>query len=138
MNTKDVGERSEAMVIAKFMQAGFVVLTPLGDNQRYDFAIDEDGVFTRIQVKTAKMFDNSYIRAHTCSSSYHRGGTKKLYKGEADLFALYCPTNDSIYIVPVNAVGFDVALRISATKNNQMKSVRLAKDFTFESWVAQR
>lgn len=39
-NSKSIGERSEAMALAHFLQLGWVVLLPFGDNQRYDLVID--------------------------------------------------------------------------------------------------
>ena len=37
-NSKAVGEKSEAVVLANFLLKGWVVLQPFGDNQRYDFS----------------------------------------------------------------------------------------------------
>jgi hypothetical protein len=40
-NTKEVGERSEAQIIAKLLRDGKnVVLLPFGDNQRYDLVLE--------------------------------------------------------------------------------------------------
>ncbi len=51
-NTK--GEISEAAIITRFLQLGYIVLTPYGGNQRYDLVIeDADGNFWRIQCKSA-------------------------------------------------------------------------------------
>ncbi len=51
-NTK--GNISEAAIITRFLQLGYVVLTPYGGNQRYDLVIeDADGNFWRIQCKSA-------------------------------------------------------------------------------------
>src|SRR5260370_37668620 len=52
-NNKTIGERSEAIIIAKFLEVGYGVLTPFGDNRRYDLVIEgADGNFYRIQCKT--------------------------------------------------------------------------------------
>ena len=57
MNSKDVGEISEGMVLAALLRARKIVLRPFGDNQRYDLVVDEDGTFVRIQCKTARLKD---------------------------------------------------------------------------------
>ena len=97
MNTKQIGDTSEAMVIARLTQNGYVVLKPLGDNQRYDLAIEFYGKFYRCQVKTAALKDNGTITFPTCSTYAHRGGKRKNYVGQADYIFVYCPGNDSVY-----------------------------------------
>ena len=55
-NNKTKGERSEAIIIAKLLEVGYGVLTPFGDNRRYDLVIeDADGKFWRVQCKTGWM-----------------------------------------------------------------------------------
>ena len=49
-HTDKTGDISEAAIIARLLQSGYVVLTPYGKNHRYDLAIeDADGQFWRIQ-----------------------------------------------------------------------------------------
>jgi len=52
-NPKAIGERSQAYIIARLLEAGYNVLIPYGDNMRYDVVIeDADGQFWRVQSKT--------------------------------------------------------------------------------------
>lgn len=53
MHTKQIGDISEAMVAAVLLRSGRVILKPIGDNQRYDLVIDNNGKFLRVQCKTA-------------------------------------------------------------------------------------
>ena len=39
-NPKAIGERSQAAIIFKLLEAGYNVLTPYGDNTRYDLVIE--------------------------------------------------------------------------------------------------
>ncbi len=55
MNTKQIGEITEACILAILLKAGYVVLTPFGDNQRYDLVIERDGVFQRVQCKSSSV-----------------------------------------------------------------------------------
>jgi PD-(D/E)XK endonuclease len=49
-----MGDVSEAAIITRLLQAGYVVLTPYGKQHRYGLVIeDADGRFWRIQCKTA-------------------------------------------------------------------------------------
>ena len=66
--------------------------------------------------------------------TYARVGGKphirKGYKGEADYFGVYSPDTGKVYLVPVDEVPGAIAkLRLHATKNNQQKGVRWAKDY---------
>lgn len=51
----------------EFMKLGYPVLTPYGDCQRYDFVVEINGKFYRIQSKTA---NDAYIRGITFASEY--------------------------------------------------------------------
>lgn len=131
-NSKSKGDCTEAMVLAALIKQGKVVLLPFGDNQRYDMAIDNlDGTFTRVQCKTARLStDGSTFAFKACSTYAHRGRTSKSYRGQADVFGVYCPTLDKVYLVPVGNCGEAlVTLRVGGTRNGQVKGVRLAKDF---------
>jgi PD-(D/E)XK endonuclease len=63
-NTNSIGDISEAAIITRFLQLGYVVLTPHGGNQRYDLVIeDADGQYWRIQCKTDRIEDNGTVVA---------------------------------------------------------------------------
>jgi hypothetical protein len=45
-DSKSVGERSEAIIMSRLLQVGYMVLTPFGESSRYDLVIeDADGRF---------------------------------------------------------------------------------------------
>jgi len=134
LNSKAKGERSEAAVLACLLKAGKIILLPFGDNQRYDLVIDEGtGEFTRVQVKTAKLdSDKQILKFKTRSSQAHRGRGQSDYKGQCELFAIYSPELDRVYVVPVDEVGRqECVLRLDAPKNGQLKGIRFAKDYLF-------
>jgi len=130
-NPKAVGERSEGQVLAAFLRAGKVVLTPFGDSQRYDMVLDEGGKFIRVQCKTGKIH-NGAITFPTSSTNWNQG-TRRDYRGQIDFFAVYEPTTDKVYLVPVMDVGTAAAsLRLAPSKNGQSKGVRMAADYEFK------
>ena len=129
MNTKAIGELSEAFVLAHFLKLGWIVLQPFGDNQRYDLVIDRGNGFETVQVKTAKLH-GSILYFKTCSSYAHRGNGKKGYKGQVDLFATYSPELNKVYLMPVDIIGSSsCSLRIEPSKNHQQKKTHLASEF---------
>jgi hypothetical protein len=94
MNSKEIGNISEAQCIAALLKRGKIILMPFGDNQRYDFVTDEgDGIFCRYQCKTGRI-NNGCILFSTSSSQAHRGKGKQSYIGQIENFAVYCPDND--------------------------------------------
>ena len=134
-NPKAVGERSEAIIMAKLVELGYEVLKPFGDNLRYDLVIeDADGKFWRIQCKTGRS-NGEYIEFAPASLYYHTRAGKtvngsKSYHGQIDYFAVYCRETRGVYLVPVSHTGTSqVSLRLVPTKNNQEKNVRWAKDY---------
>src|SRR5579864_891202 len=61
---KQLGERSQAHIIARLLEVGYTVLTPYGDSSRYDLVVeDAEGQFWRIQCKTARIEDNGTVVA---------------------------------------------------------------------------
>src|SRR4029077_4235086 len=51
----DVGQRTEAAVLAELVKRGHRVLIPFGVNHRYDLLLDLGGRFVRVQCKTGKL-----------------------------------------------------------------------------------
>src|SRR5690349_15141913 len=55
-NTNSIGDASESAITTRFIQLGYIVLTPFGGNQRYDLVIENaEGDLHRVQCKTARM-----------------------------------------------------------------------------------
>lgn len=68
---KAVGEQSEAIITARFIEIGYHVLIPYGDNLRYDLIIeDANGRFWRIQCKAGHTINNEASITFSASSSY--------------------------------------------------------------------
>jgi hypothetical protein len=125
---KAQGELSEVMILAALVKKGYIVLAPYGDNQRYDYVIDQNGVFSRVQVKTGRIKNGSIIFP-VCSSAIHtKNGTRRAYHGEIEYFAVYCPDNEKCYLVPKEDVNTntEASLRLEPTRNKQIKNVRMA------------
>jgi hypothetical protein len=111
----DVGTRTKAIIAA---------------NQRYDLVLDIDGSFARVQCKTGRLrngcvnFSAQSVRANT------RKVNTRPYKGEIEMFLVYCPETDRIYAIPIDeATSSQSYLRIAPTANGQGKGVRWARDY---------
>lgn len=133
--SEKIGEKTQATVMNELVNRDVVVSIPWGDNQRYDLIIEILGSLYRVQVKTARFLKGT-VEFATASSYSHRGGTRKGYKGQADLFMCYCKETGTVYVVPVDEVGESaVRLRVNEPKNNQTKNVRFAKNYTLDLFL---
>jgi hypothetical protein len=132
-DTNQIGEISEAAIIVRFLQLGYVVLTPYGGNQRYDLMIeDEDEKLWRVQCKTGWIDESSTLIKFDTANHNVTGSNRQMrhYRGQCDYFAVYCENLNKVYLIPVDQVGTTRAhLRLDTPKNNQGKLVRWAKDY---------
>lgn len=134
MNSKQIGDISEAFVTAHFLKAGFTVLKPIGDNLRYDMVIDRGKGFETVQVKTACFLKARGVLHIPLANSYgHRGRQRKSYQGEVDLIAAWSPDFGEMYLIEIKTIGnmSGIYLRIAETKNRQVEGVKMAKDYVF-------
>jgi hypothetical protein len=126
----DVGQRSEAIILAELVKRGYRVLLPYGTNHRYDLVIDVGDRFVRAQCKTGRLrrgvieFNTASIRANT-----KRAYQKPYDADEIDLFLVYCPDTDRVYAVDIGeAASFMTGLRVDPVANGQAKRIRWAAD----------
>src|SRR5687768_9898995 len=118
---------------AGLASAGHAFAVPFGENTRYDLILDEGDELYRVQCKTGRLRDGA-IRFATCSSyAHHRnpGATQRPYFGEVDYFAVYCPENGGVYLIPIADIPSRrmATLRVDAPRNNQWRFVRLAANY---------
>lgn len=129
MHTTDIGQRTEAIILAELVKRNLPVLLPFGSNHRYDLVVDDRGKFIRVQAKTASLSEGK-ISFNAQSIHAHRGKPCRAYDDEADLFGVYCPSNDMIYWIPVvEGMSAKPYLRVDPPANGQVKGVRWAKDY---------
>jgi hypothetical protein len=125
-NTKLTGDLSEITVMLALARMGHAILMPYGENQRYDFVIEEDGKFSRVQVKTGRLRLGS-IMFNAQSTHAHRNGGARPYAGEIEFFGVYCPDVERVFLVPVDEVTKTLGcLRWEPTKNKQHRKIRWA------------
>jgi hypothetical protein len=126
----DVGQRTEAAILAEHVKRGYRVLVPFGVNQRYDLVIDTGERFLRVQCKTGRL-KNGRIHFRTVSTRVNtlRAFTRD-YHGDADLFLVYCPETDQVYALDVDeAAASQAVLRVDPTANNQVRGIRWAAEY---------
>jgi PD-(D/E)XK nuclease superfamily protein len=132
----DVGHRSEAMILAALVARGFQVWLPWSTNHRYDFLLEVDACYLKIQCKTGRLRNGAVeFNAHSIRSNMKQV-FRRSYVGEIDYFATYCPDTDGVYMVRCEAATpGQVTLRIEPTANGQHSGVRWAAQHELARWV---
>jgi len=131
-DTKSIGDRSEAMVLAALVRNGYLCSIPFGENHRYDILADDGERISRVQVKTGR-YRNGVVIVNCYSSHQHRrkGPTSmRPYFGEADFIGAYCPWNQKVYLLPeCEFVRSTAHLRILPAANYQIRMIRWASEY---------
>jgi hypothetical protein len=130
-----IGAIAQAKVLAALTVAGKVVLAPCVQIRPYDFVIEDGGHFFRVQCKTGRLFRGAVcFRPHRLRAAKRETGWERRvtdYRGAVDYFGVYCPENNSVYLVPMDMVTTPrvCTLRVNPPRNNQCKKIRWAKDY---------
>jgi len=131
-DTKAVGDRSEAMVLAALIRNGYRVSIPFGENNRYDLLADDGARIARVQVKTGRVRRGA-IAYNCCSTHGHRRSgplSTRSYRGEVDFIGVFCEELGKVYLVPEEEFARTRAhLRLVAPVNGQRRKLRWAHRF---------
>lgn len=138
MTTNDIGNVSEALVLAAYINAGFNVSVPFGNGCAYDLIVDTGRRLVKIQVKTGWPCQGCLLfkgQRRVRDTGYN--GMRRYEMGEVDFFAVHFPPAGSIYVVPFEVMGAHGRLRLTPVLNGQRKHIRWAADFTWEKHLEQ-
>ena len=138
MTSKDVGNITEVSCMLEFMKLGYPVLTPYGDCQRYDFVVEINSKFYRIQSKTANdaYINEGYI-VFRCDNTTTKNGKivhHSYDENEIDYFSTFY--DGKCYLIPVNECSREKRLRFTAPKNGQTRGITFASEYELEKVVA--
>lgn len=107
------------------------VLTPFGYSHRYDFVLDLNGRFYRIQCKTGRV-RNGAVAFNSCSMN-NVTREKRDYRGQIEFFAVLEPESGKVYLVPPDQIGKrEGYLRFEYPSTGQMSRITIADDFEIE------
>lgn len=129
-NSKTKGEISEAVILARLLKLGFSVSIPFGNNQRYDFIIDDGKKLYRVQCKTGRMV-NGCVSFMTCSKNGFTG-KRTNYRNQIEFFMVYSPDTGLVYRIPVEKTAVtQMLLRVSPKKGGNFTKINWSKDYVF-------
>jgi hypothetical protein len=129
------GDITEAAVLSALARHGLSVAIPFGQDDPYDLIVEtRDFRLVRVQCKTARLGRGGTLLFNSCSTD-HGGGTRD-YRGRADVFGVFCPALERVFIVPVeDTARYKTSLRLRPARNNQERRVRYADDYDIARWA---
>ena len=119
-NTVRQGEKSEQIFATKcFVEYGYMVSQPNGTAD-YDLVVDVDGSLKKVQVKSSiKGKGNFNICKGTNAVKSGKQGKYPYPQESIDFFAIHNIPNDDWYIIPRNATGDAITLRIALKREGK-------------------
>ena len=134
IDTKIKGNLTEMECMTAFMELGFEVSIPFGEDSRYDFIADVNDKLYKIQCKTSsEILDGEDVigikfkTVRQSGSNTTNWSRTKYEPNEVDFFAT--SYNKKCYLVPLNECSNEKTLRIRLPKNNQTKGISFLKDY---------
>lgn len=128
------GQVAEAIIKSELLLRDIPISIPEYDNEPYDFVVQISDSFYRIQAKTAHQNSEGTVRFETLrtvkqATGYRRRG----YSDEIDLFAVYNPILDEIYLIPIEETAKGkMEIRYKKPLNNQQVGVNWHSDFLLD------
>ena len=129
------GQATEAIVKSEFVVRGYSLLEPAYDNEPYDFVIEADDKFLRIQAKTARETATGTIQFETVSTKARSDGyVRDDYTGKIDFFAVFAPTLEEVYLVSIeDAAKGKMEIRFEEPANNQWAGINWHEDYLLDT-----
>ena len=123
VNTKRKGSLAVGKAISHFASKGITVLIPISDCDKYDLAVDQEGIIKRVQCK----YSNDKIRSGAFmidlrtfggfrDKTYHT----KYLDNDFDYLFIYC-SNGNEYLIPAEKVSGKSQLAVGAKSWNEFK-----------------
>lgn len=135
-HTKDKGDLAVGQVIADLTKHGIQVCLPISEHLPFDLIAVSPSMrdVRRVQVTYVAM-KNGAISVNLRRSHADRHGVhvRRLSLAEIDVFAIFCPQQDTVYYVRSDEIpaglGRQVVLRVIPSRNGQTKGTRPVRDF---------
>ena len=119
------------------VKRGLDVFVPFGSGHPFDLAVYiPDAGFLRVQCKRGWALRGCVV--FNAYSTDHGNGPRG-YAGLADLFGVYFPPSEEVFLTPIEAVApTEGRLRFEPPRNNQRKGIRMAAEFEIGAWTDAR
>lgn len=118
LSSKEKGNLTELQCLTAVYELGYKASIPYGEDSRYDFILDIDGILLRVQVKTCQE-TNTGIKIPCRSTQVNTAQTKthSYNKEQIDYFATFY--NGNCYLIKVEECSTQKTLSFTNTRKNQ-------------------
>ena len=132
------GITTEVIVAQKFIEKGYIVSIPYGNNSRYDMIVDTDKNRYRIQVKHASINDNGSYTVNTSNTVTTASGNSKKYYTKEDVDFIVTVIEDQLVVIPVEMVEHSQSkiFRIVLPQYGAKSNCNLIEDFSVERYIS--
>lgn len=137
-NQKQIyGITTELIVAQKFIEKGYIVSIPYGNNSRYDMIVDTDNDCYRIQVKHASLNENGSYTVNTSNTVCTATKNSRKYYTKADVDFIVTIIEDQLVVIPVEMIEHSQSkiFRTVLPKYGTKSNCNLIEDFTVERYI---
>jgi hexokinase len=131
------GIGTELLCAVKFIERGYIVSVPYGNNSRYDIVVDLGGLFIRVQCKTASLNKNGSYTISTSNmvSTTTQRKVKHYTKNQIDFIGSII--EDMLVLIPVSEIEKTKSkiFRTELPKHGTKSNCNLIEDYSFEKQI---
>lgn len=134
-NEKQIkGITTELLCAQKFIELGFIVSIPYGNNSRYDLLVDTGQQIFRIQCKTASLNDNNSYTVNTSNSVSTTTQRRTKHYTREDIDFIVTVIDNQLVLIPVELIESSKSkiFRTELPKYGTKSTCNLIQDFTVE------
>ena len=138
-NQKQIyGITTELLVAQKFIEKGFIVSIPYGNNSRYDMIVDTDTDCYRIQVKHASINTNGSYTVNTSNTVRTTVGNSRKYYTKDDIDFIVTVIKDQLVVIPVEMIEHSQSkiFRTVLPQYGAKSNCNLIEDFSVERYIS--
>ena len=138
-NQKQIyGITTELIVAQKFIEKGYIISIPYGNNSRYDMIVDTDKDCYRIQVKHASLNDNGSYTVNTSNTVSTTVGNSRKYYTKKDVDFIVTVIEDQLVVIPVEMIEHSQSkvFRTVLPKYGTKSNCNLIEDFSVERQIS--
>lgn len=131
------GITTELEVALKFIEKGYIVSVPYGNNSRYDLLVDTDTHIYRIQVKHASLNENGSYTIDTCNkvATITQRKVKHYTKEDVDFIASII--ENQLVLLPVELIqnSRSKVMRTSLPEKGNTANCNLVQNYSMEKYI---
>ena len=138
-NQKQIyGITTELIVAQKFIEKGYIVSIPYGNNSRYDMIVDTNKDCYRIQVKHASLNDNGSYTVNTSNTVSTTTGNLRKYYNKEDVDFIVTVIEDQMVVIPVEMIEHSQSkiFRTVLPQYGAKSNCNLIEDFSVERYIS--